>query len=94
MYGGQRVNQFRQPVNNRFNRPETRENNSEYGMPTDRYLPIIINLENQNMLDEHTASVLKNLILEDNVEIFRLINGYIAKVIDEHELCVKLTRVA
>lgn len=48
---GQRVNQMR-PSANRFNRPETRENNSEYGLPTDRYLPIIINFEHQNMLDE------------------------------------------
>jgi hypothetical protein len=82
------------PSANRFNRPETRENNSEYGLPTDRYLPIIINLENQNMLDDQTAQVLKNLILDENPEIFRLINGFIAKIIDDQELCSKLIRLA
>jgi len=33
----------------------------------DRYLPIIINLEAADMLDEHTATLLKSLILEENV---------------------------
>jgi hypothetical protein len=46
------------------------------------------------MLDEHTASVLKNLILDENPEIFRLINGYISKIIDDQELCSKLIRLA
>jgi len=63
-------------------------------MPTDRYLSIIINLENQNMLDDQTSTTLKNLILEENVEIFRLINGFIAKIIDDQELCSKLIRLA
>jgi hypothetical protein len=49
----------------------------------DRYLPIIINLEASNMLDEQTSSLLKTLILEENVAIFRLINGFIARAIDE-----------
>lgn len=35
-----------------MNRVDMRENNSEYGVPTDRFLPIIINLENQGLLDE------------------------------------------
>ena len=77
-----------------MNRPGTREKNSEYGMPTDTYLPIIINMENSNLLDHHTAALLKNLILEENIEIFRLINCYIAKMIDENELCFKLNRLA
>lgn len=93
MYGS-RVNQFRPPTNNRIGRPETREKDSEYGMPTDRYLPIIINLEHQNFLNEQTASIIKNFILEENVEVFRLINSYIAKIIDDHELCSKLIRFA
>jgi len=60
----------------------------------DRYLPIIISLESSNFLDENTASLLKTLILEENVEIFRLINSFIAHVIDDHELCSKLIRLA
>jgi len=35
------------------------------------------------MLDEQTSSLLKTLILEENVAIFRLINGFIARAIDE-----------
>ena len=46
------------------------------------------------MLDEQVASFLKTLILEENVDVFRQINGYIARAIDEQELCAKLTRLA
>ena len=46
------------------------------------------------MLDEQTSSLLKTLILEENVAIFRLINGFIARAIDEQELCAKLIRLA
>lgn len=60
----------------------------------DRYLPVIINLECSNMLDEQTATMLKHLILEENVQIFRLINSHIARAIDEHELCQQLNRLA
>ena len=62
--------------------------------PQDRYLPIIISLENQDLLDEHTGNLLKQLVLEENVEIFRLINSFIAKVIDDQELCAMLIRLA
>jgi hypothetical protein len=83
----------------RINRPETREKDSEYGMQSinssaDRYLPIIINLENQNFLDENISTLLKTLILEENVEIFRLINSYLARMINDQELCSKLIRLA
>jgi len=81
-YGGQGQNRFPRIV-----RPTTRERGEEGQMPNqstqDRYLPIIINLEASNMLDEQTSSLLKTLILEENVAIFRLINGFIARAIDE-----------
>jgi hypothetical protein len=94
MYGGSRVNQFKPlTTNNRVNRPMG-ENNSEYGLSTDRYLPIIINLENQGLIDDHSSSAIKNMILEENVEVFRLINGFIAKMYDDQELCGKLVRLA
>jgi hypothetical protein len=32
--------------------------------------------------------------LEENIDVFRYINSYIARVIDEQELCVKLIRLA
>lgn len=73
----------RQMRNTRVTRPETHDNNSEYGMTTDRYLPIIINLENHNMLDETTSAIIKNMILDENHEIFRVINEYIAQMVDE-----------
>lgn len=57
-------------------------------------MPIIINLEQLNLLDEQTSTLLKTLILEENIDIFRLINGFIARVIDEQELCIKLNRLA
>jgi len=60
----------------------------------DKYLPIIINLESQNLLDEHTSGLLKTLILEENYDIFKLVNSFIARAIDEHELCAKLIRLA
>ena len=57
-------------------------------------MPIIINLESQNLLDEQTSSLLKTLILEENYDIFKLINSFIARAIDEHALCAKLIRLA
>jgi hypothetical protein len=38
--------------------------------------------------------LLKTLILEENIEIFRLINSHIARMIDDQELCAKLIRLA
>eukprot|EP00347_Sterkiella_histriomuscorum_P013336 403365107 len=60
----------------------------------DRCLPIILELENKGMLDEQTASLLKTLILEENVEVFRVINSYIAKAISDRELGFKLSRLS
>lgn len=51
-------------------------------------------LETKHMLDEQTASLLKTLILEENVEVFRVINSYIAKAISDRELGFKLSRLA
>jgi hypothetical protein len=83
----------------RLLRPITAEDSqpsqyAELGSSQDRYLPIIINLESQGLLDEPAASLLKTLILEENVDVFRQINGYIARAIDEQELCSKLVRLA
>lgn len=57
-------------------------------------MPIIINLEQLNLIDDQTANIVKTLILEENVEVFRHINGYIAKAIDEQELGSHLIRLA
>ena len=62
--------------------------------PADRYLPVIMDLEMKSLLDEQTSGVLKTLILEENVDIFRVINSYLCFVINEKELSFKLTRLA
>jgi hypothetical protein len=67
-------------TNNRFQqrlvRPTTADEsqpsqNAEIGYSQDRYLPIIINLESSGLLDEQVATLLKTLILEENVDVFR-----------------------
>lgn len=93
------INQIRPQTNSRVNRPDNQEKvDSEYGMQsinsTDRYLPIIINLENSNFLDEQSASIIKTLILEENIDVFRIINSYLARAYDEQELCSRLFRYA
>ena len=55
--------------------------------PQDRFLPIIMNLEQANLLDEPTSTLLRTLILDENLEIFRILNNYCARVINEQQLC-------
>jgi hypothetical protein len=58
-------------------------------------LPVILELENKGLLnDEQTASLLKTLVLEENFEVFRVINSYLAKAISDRELSFRLTRLA
>lgn len=75
------------------------DSSNQVGFPSsqgthDRYLPIIINLEQQDLLDEQTSSIIKNMILEENLEVFSQINTFIARLIDENELCAGLIRLA
>lgn len=51
-------------------------------------------LENKGLLEEQTASLLKTLVLEENFEVFRVINSYLAKAINDRELSFKLSRLA
>ena len=51
---------------------------------------MVLELEAKGMLDEQTASLLKTLILEENVEVCRVINSYWAKTISDRELSFKL----
>jgi len=61
----------------------------------DRYLPVILELENKGLLnDEQTASLLKTLVLEENFEVFRVINSYLARAISDRELSFRLIRLA
>lgn len=67
-------------------RSSTRDN-SRIRMPQnafpsqDKFLPEIIELENKGYLEEQTASLLKTLVLEENVEVFKVINMYHAKLV-------------
>lgn len=61
----------------------------------DRYLPVILEIEGKGLLnDEQTASLLKTLVLEENFEVFRVINSYLAKAISDRELGFRLIRLA
>ena len=55
---------------------------------------MVLELENKNLIEEQTASILKTLILEENVEVFKVINMFIARAINDHELAFRLTRLA
>lgn len=56
---------------------------------------MILELENKGLLnDEQTASLLKTLVLEENFEVFRVVNSYLAKAISDRELGFRLTRLA
>jgi hypothetical protein len=57
-------------------------------------MPVIIELENKSLLDEQTSGLLKTLILEENVEIFKAINSYLAKAVSDRELSYRLTRLS
>lgn len=50
---------------------------------SDQYVPIISGLEQQDFIDEHTASLLKTLIVEENGEILRLMHGYASGAYDD-----------
>ena len=39
------------------------------GNYSDRYMPIIMDLEHKVLLDEQTASVIKTLVLEENIDV-------------------------
>jgi len=51
-------------------------------------------LEKKNLLDEQVVCIIKTLILEENTEVIKLLNSYIAHIIDERELCPRLQRLS
>lgn len=66
------------------------EHRRKIGKYSDRYMPIIIDLEQKQLLDEQTASVIKTLVLEENFDIQQVLNMYINRVITDVELSYKL----
>jgi hypothetical protein len=59
---------FRVPTANAFARPVTREQRVEVSS-TQRFIPVIHELETKRLLDEQTVSLLKTLVLEENFEV-------------------------
>jgi len=79
-----------------FQQPNTvvgrnRRHNGNY---SDRYMPIIIDLEQKGLLDEQTASLIKTLVLEENVDVQQVLNIYINRVITDVELGYKLASLS
>ena len=57
-------------------------------------MPIIIDLEQKQLLDEQTASVVKTLVLEENIDVQQVLNTYINRVITDVELAYKLASLS
>jgi hypothetical protein len=55
-------------------------------------MPIVLELEHKGLLNEVTSSLLKTLILEENVEIQRVLDAYSG--LNDRELSFKLIRLA
>lgn len=51
-------------------------------------------LEKKSLLDEQVVCTVKTLILEENPEVIKLLNSYIAHIIGERELCPRLQRLS
>lgn len=52
------------------------------------------NIESKGLINEKTASIIKTLILEENIDVYRKFNEYSAHQYSDHELGFKLTRLA
>lgn len=51
-------------------------------------------LEEKKLLDEQAVCTVKTLILEENHEVIKLLNSYVAHMIDERELCERLQKLS
>ena len=61
---------------------------------SDSYMSIIADLEQKQLLNDDTSSIIKQLILDENVDIQRVLNSYNTRIITDKELSFKLTRLA
>jgi hypothetical protein len=60
----------------------------------DRYVRTVLDLEKKGLIDDHVGSIVKTLILEENTDVYRILNQFFAKLCSEMELGFKLTRIA
>ena len=44
----------------------------------------------RGLLDEQVVGLIKTLILEENVDVFRVINMYLARALNDRELAFEL----
>ncbi len=51
-------------------------------------------LEERRLLDEQVVCTVKTLILEENREVIKLLNSYIAHILEERELCTMLQKLS
>lgn len=68
------------------NRRSERKKNKELSVVQERFIQVIANLEEKLAIDERTSSIIKTLVLDENVDVFRIINTYLNEVIDEKNL--------
>ena len=79
----------RMPINN--------NNNSQSSMMTSTQalmIGTIHKLEDSGLLDKQIVSSIKTLILEENEDVFKVMNSYIAHFINETQLCHKLQKLS
>jgi hypothetical protein len=70
-------------------RSSTRERSSRRSLG-ENCVTLIQELESKNLIDVQTSSIVKTFILEENVEIFKVFNAFIARTINERELVYRL----
>ncbi len=78
----------RRPVSAKWNAPTNM--NSTQAM----LIGAVHDLEERKLLDEQVVCTVKTLILEENHEVIKLLNSYIAHMLDERELCTILQKLS
>ncbi len=68
--------------------------NKEISSVQEKHIHTTAELERRSYLTEHSASLIKSLILEENHEVIKVMNAYENDLYDEQELCFKLVRLA
>lgn len=56
----------------------------------EKFIQIIHDLEKRALLDEQTVSLIFTLILEENHEMYSVLNSYLSNNIDHVELSLRL----
>jgi len=88
------------PMKQNFMRPPTSEGygsksrNKEISSAQEKFIQIAAELERRSYLTEHSASLIKSLILEENAEVFKAMGAYENDLYDEQELSFRLVRLA